>query len=326
MNRRSLFAALGGTVATWALPVRGQQRGKLPTIGFLGASSAAVQSKWTAAFVQRLGELGWIEGRTVAIEFRWAEGKEDSGPEVIAEFVRRKVDVIVTHSTSLVGAAMKATSTIPIVFAAVGEPVRTGFVASLARPGGNVTGLSLQQTDVIGKRLQLLREMIPHLRRLAVLGQVNNVLFIEEVADIRRLAGTLGLKVVVPEIRRAEEIAPAMDTLKGSVDAIYLSTSPIINTNCVLINTRALGIGLPTSYGVSEFLEGGGLMSYGPDFADLFRRSGDYVDKILRGVKPADIPVEQPTKWDFVINLTTAKALGLSIPQSLLAQADEVIE
>jgi putative tryptophan/tyrosine transport system substrate-binding protein len=330
MRRRAFILLLGGAAAAplllWPLAARAQQPRKLPTIGFLGSGTAAAQSQWIATFVQRLRELGWIEGRTVAIEYRWAEGRNERFAEIAAEFVRRKVDVIFTLSTPTVVAAKQATSVIPIVFAAAGDPVGTGLVASLARPGGNVTGLSLQAPDLVGKRLELLREVVPGLRRLAVLANISNPINLVDRDEVRTTAGTLGLEIVALEIRRTEDIVPAFEGLKGRADALYVNADPLIITNLTLINTLALGARLPSVHGFREYAEAGGLMSYGPNLPDLFRRAADYVDKILRGAKPADIPVEQPTKFDLVINLTTAKALGLTIPESFLVRADEVIE
>jgi putative ABC transport system substrate-binding protein len=324
--RRREFITLLGAAAAWPLAARAQQRGRLPTIGFLGSGTAAAQSQWIAAFVQRLRELGWIEGRTIAIEYRWAEGRNERFDEIAAEFVRRKVDVILTLSTPTVVAAKQATSVIPVVFAAAGDPVGTGLVASLARPGGNVTGLSLQAPDLVGKRLELLREVVPSLRRLAILANISNPINVLERDEVRTTARTLGFEIVTLEIRRAEDIVPTFEALKSRADALYVNADPLIITNLTLINTLALGARLPTIHGFREYVEAGGLMSYGPNFPDLFRRSADYVDKILRGAKPADIPVEQPTKFDLVINLTTAKALGIMIPESFLLRADEVIE
>jgi putative ABC transport system substrate-binding protein len=326
MRRREFITLLGGAAAAWPLAARAQQATKLPTIGFLGANTPVTQSQWTAAFVQRLRELGWIEGRTVAIEFRWAEGRSERFAEIAAEFVRLKVDIIVTSGTQAVVAAKQATSVIPIVFATVGNPVGTGLVAALARPGGNVTGLSNQTTDIAGKRLELLRDVIPGLRRLAILANVGNVTAVLEMREVQAAASTLGLQVATLEIRRAEDIAPAFETLKGSAEALYVVIDPLLTTNRVRINTLALGARLPTMHGFREYVEAGGLMSYGPNFPDLFRRAADYVDKILRGAKPGDLPVEQPTRFSLIINLTTAKALGLEIPPTLLARADEVIE
>jgi putative ABC transport system substrate-binding protein len=276
--------------------------------------------------VQRLRELGWIEGRTVAIEYRWMEGRTERAAEFAAEFVRLKVDVIVTHSAVPVLAAKQATSVIPIVIAAAADPVGTGLVAGLARPGGNVTGLSLQATDLAGKRLELLREVVPGLRRMAIMANVGAPAAVVEIGEVQAAARTVGLDVATSEIRRAEDIAPAFEALKGRAEALYVAADPLINSNRLRINILALGARLPTMFPLREIVEAGGLMSYGTNFPDLFRRAADYVDKILRGAKPADLPVEQPTKFDLVVNLTTAKALGLTIPESFLLRADELIE
>jgi putative tryptophan/tyrosine transport system substrate-binding protein len=246
--------------------------------------------------------------------------------EIAAEFVRLKVDVIVTSGTPAVVQAMQATSVIPIVSAVMGDPVSTGLIASLARPGGNITGLSVLAPDLGGKRLEFLREVVPGLRRLAFLGNVSNPIVVQEMDEVKEAAHTLGLDVVTLEIRRPEDIMPAFETLKSRAQALYVSGDPLVLTNRARINTLALVARLPAIYGQREYVEPGGLMSYGPNFPELFRRVGDYVDKILRGTKPADIPVEQPTKFDLIINLTTAKALGLEVPPTLLARADEVIE
>ena len=208
-------------------------------------------------------------------------------------------------------AAKQATAVIPIVFAAASDPVGTGLVASLARPGGNVTGLSNQISDTGGKKLELLREVVPGLRRLAIMANVGNPASVLDMGEAQATARTLGLEVTTSEIRRAEDISPAFDALKGRADALYVCVDPLVNTHRIRINTLALAARLPTMHGLREYVEAGGLMSYGPNLPDLFRRAADYVDKILRGAKPADIPVEQPTKFDLVINLTTAKALGL---------------
>jgi putative ABC transport system substrate-binding protein len=276
--------------------------------------------------VQRLRELGWIDGRTVAIEVRWAEGRVERAAEIAAEFVRLKVDVIVTSGTPQVAAAKQATAVIPIVFAVAGDPVGTGLVASLARPGGNVTGLSVLATDLAGKRVELLREVVPGLRRLAIMGNAGNPVIVLEMGEFQEAATTLGLEAAMLEIRRAEDIAPAFEALKGRAEALYVCQDLLTITNRVRINTLALGARLPAMLASRELVEAGGLMSYGPNFPDLFRRAGDYVDKILRGAKPADLPIELPTKFDLVVNLTTAKALGLTMPPTLIARADEVIE
>jgi putative tryptophan/tyrosine transport system substrate-binding protein len=326
MTRRAFISLIGGAAAAWPLAARAQQAGKLATIGCLVPGTPSSHGQWFAVFVQRLRELGWIEGRTVAVEYRWAEGRSERFAEIAAEFVQRKVDVIVTASTGGVQAAKQATSVIPIVFAAAGDPVGIGLVASLARPGGNVTGLSLQQIETVGKRLELLREVVPGLGRLAVLANVGNPTVVLDMGEVQATARTLGLEVITLEIRRGEDVAPAFEALKGRAEALYVVIDPLVGTHRIRINTLVLAARLPTMYTQREAVEAGGLMSYGPNFVDLFRRAADYVDKILRGAKPGDIPVEQPTKFDLVINLTTAKALGLDIPPTLLARADEVIE
>ena len=327
VKRREFITLLGGAAASWPLVARAQQPGKLPTIGYLGGGTPLTESQRVAAFVQRLRELGWTEGRTVAIEYRWAEGRNERAAEIAAEFVRLKVDVIVTYATPPTLAAKQATSAIPIVFAVAGDPVGTGLVANLARPGGNVTGLSVLATDLAGKRIELLREVIPGLRRLAILGNVGNPQVVLEIGEVRVAARTLGLEVAVFEIRRTEDIAPAFEALiKDRSEALYVVGDPLLATNRIRLNTLALGARLPTSYSSREFVEVGGLMSYGPNLPDLFRRAAEYADKILRGAKPADLPVEQPSKFDLVINLVAAKALGLTVPPTLLARADEVIE
>ena len=326
MRRREFITLIGGAMAAWPLAARAQQTGKLPTIGFLGASTPLTMSQWVAAFVQRLRELGWIENRTVAIEYRWAEGRDERFAEIAAEFVRLKVDVIVTAGIPAILAAKQATSMIPIVFALAADPLGSGLVASLARPGGNITGLSLQQTDVAGKQLELLREVVPGLQRLAIWANAGNPANVVEMAEVAATARTLGLEVATPEIRRAEDIAPAFEGLKDRAEALYVCADALVTTNRTRINILAVGARLPTMHGTRDTVEAGGLMSYGPNFPASFRRVADYVDKILRGAKPADLPVEQPTKFDLVINLTTAKALGLKIPESFLLRADELIE
>jgi putative ABC transport system substrate-binding protein len=276
IGRRELLAALGGAAA-WPLAARAQQPGKLPTIGYLGTTTASAWGPWTAAFVQRLDELGWTEGRTIATEYRWADGRSERFAEIATEFVLLKVDVIVTGGNAAV-ASKQATSVIPIVFV-LGDPVGIGLIANLARPGGNITGLTNQQPDLAGKRLEILRDLVPSLRRLAIMANVD-----------------------------------------------YVVNDALVVTNRVRINTWAAAARLPTMHGTRAVVEAGGLISYGPNFPHLFRRTADYVDKILRGTKPGDIPVERPTKFDLVINNTTARAIGLKIPESFLLRADEVIE
>ena len=325
MRRRQFLGVLSGAAA-WPLAASAQDARKLPTIGLLSGATSSVEGQRIAAFVQRLRELGWIEGRTVAIEYRWAEGSSKRFADIAAEFVRLKVDVILATGTAPALAAKQATGDIPVVFALAGDPVGTGLVASLARPGGNVTGQSNQAIDVADKKVELLREVVPGLRRLAILANVGYPGGALEISEIHEAARKLGLDVVTSEIRRAEDIAPVIEALKGSAEAIYIVGDPLVNTNRVRINTLALAARLPTIYVQREPVEAGGLMSYGPNFPDLFRRAAEFVDKILRGAKPADLPVEQPTKFELVINLKTAKALGITVPLALLTRADEVIE
>ena len=326
MRRRNFIALLGGAAATWPLAARAQQAGRLPTIGYLGSGALATDSQRMAAFVQRLRELGWIEGRTVVIDYRWAEGRSERVADIAAEFVQDKVDLIFATGTEAALAAKKATALIPIVFPVAGDPLGSGMVASLARPGGNVTGLSNLAADLAAKRLEILRDVFPGLNRLAIMANVSSPGSVLEMDEFQEAARALRLEVVPLEIRRTEDIAPALESLKGRVEALYVVGDPLANLNRVRINTFALVARLPTIYVQREYVEAGGLMSYGPNYAALFRRAADYVDKILRGAKPADLPVEQPTQFDLVINLVTARALGLTVPPTLLARADEVIE
>jgi len=326
MKRREFITLLGGAAAGWPVAARAQQAGKLSIIGLLGSATLLAESQRVAVFVQRLRELGWIENRNVAIEYRWAEGRGERFVEIATEFVQLKVDIIVATSLPATIAAKQVTSVIPIVFTSSNDPVGLGLVGSLARPGGNVTGLSNQLGDTASKRLELLREVAPALRRLAILANVGSPGPVLDMREAQATVRMLGLEAVTLEIRRAEDIVPAFEAAKGRADALYVAADPLANSNRVPINTLALAARLPTMYGVRDYVEAGGLMSYGPNIADLYRRGADYVDKILRGAKPADIPVEQPTKFDLVLNLTTARALGLTIPESFLARADEVIE
>jgi putative ABC transport system substrate-binding protein len=253
MRRRDFITLLGGGVATWPLAAHAQQPAKLPTIGFLVSGTPSSHGQWVAAFVRRLHEFGWIEGRTVAIEYRWAEGRTERAAEIAAEFVGRKVDVIVTSATASVVAAKQATAVIPIVFAAAGDPVGTGLVASLARPGGNVTGLSIQQTDLAAKRLELLREVVPGLRRLAILANVGSPSVVLDMREVEAAARTLGLdEVMASEIRRGEDIVPAFEALNGRGDALYVCIDPLVGTHRIRINTLALAARLPTMHGFAS--------------------------------------------------------------------------
>jgi putative ABC transport system substrate-binding protein len=324
MNRRTVISLLGGAAA-WPLAAQAQQPVRLPIIGLLGAGTAVGQSQWTAALVQRLRELGWNEGRTIAIQYRWADGRRERYDEIAAEFVQLRVDVIVTQGAAAV-AARRATSAIPIVFALAGDPVGAGLVASLARPGGNVTGLSLQQADLAGKRLALLREMLPGLRRLAVMANPENLQTALEMREVHAAAEALQLELSILEIRSAQDITRAFANLASRAEALYVVADPIVLSNRMQINILAAGERLPTMHGSREQVEAGGLISYGAGYSDLWRRAGDYIDKILRGVRPADIPIEQPTKFELVVNLAAAVALRIDLPPTLLARADEAIE
>ena len=323
MNRRT-FVTLIGSTALASPGARAQH--KLPTIGFLGSGTPASLRPWVTAFVSRLHELGWIENRTVTIEYRWGEGRIDRYAEFAAEFARLKVDVILAAGTEVALAAKQATSAIPIVFPTAGDPVGTGLVASLARPGGNVTGLSNLSSGLGTKRFALLREAFPRLKRLAVLVNTRYTAGAADMAEIEAAARTVDVAIIPLAIERPEDIAPAFERLKAGAEALLVLGDPFVHTHRQRIITFALAARLPTMFSQREYVEVAGLMSYGPNFAELNRRAADYVDKILRGAKPGDLPVEQPTKFDLIINLTTAKALGLTIPEAFLLRADEVIE
>ena len=324
MKRRDFITLLGGAAAAWPIAARAQQSVRRPTLGLLIPGSPAIYSQRVAALVQRLRELGWVDGSTIAIEYRWAATQKFD--DIAAEFVRAKVDVIFTSGTPPTVAAKKATSQIPIVFAPAGDPLASGLVASLARPGGNITGLSNQTADIAGKRVELLRELAGQVRRLAIMVKSNNASAASEMREVKAAAGTLGIEVLPLEIGRAEDIGPAFETIKGRADALYVVIDSLVTTHLNRINTLALGARLPTMHGARELVVAGGLMSYAASYEDLFQRGAEYIDKILRGTKPADLPVEQPTKFDLIVNLTTAKVLGLTIPEAILLRADEVIE
>ena len=324
MKRRDFITLLGGAAAAWPIAARAQQSVRRPTLGLLIPGSPAIYSQRVGALVQRLRELGWVDGSTIAIEYRWAATQKFD--DIAAEFVRAKVDVIFTSGTPPTVAAKKATSQIPIVFAPAGDPLASGLVASLARPGGNITGLSNQTADIAGKRVELLRELAGQVRRLAIMVKSNNASAASEMREVKAAAGTLGIEVLPLEIGRAEDIGPAFETIKGRADALYVVIDSLVTTHLNRINTLALGARLPTMHGARELVVAGGLMSYAASYEDLCQRGAEYIDKILRGTKPADLPVEQPTKFDLIVNLTTAKVLGLTIPEAILLRADEVIE
>jgi len=324
VGRRKFLAVLG-LAASWPFTAHAQHA-KLPTVGLLGGATASAQAQWTSAFVQRLRELGWIEGQTIAIDYRWVEGQYQRSPAIIAEFVRLKVDVIVTHATPNVIAAKQGTSTIPIVFPSAGDPVGNGLVTSLSRPGANVTGLSVQSSDLVHKLVDLLHELLPELRRLAILYHVGNPIAALQTDAAKAAAGRFGLDLAIVEIRNAEDITPAIQALEGRVDALIVPSEPLYNTHRSRINSLALKAQLPTIYFDRVYAEAGGLMSYGPNWPSIWRRAAELVDKVLRGSKPADIPVEQPMKFELVINAKTAKALALTLPRILFVRADDLIE
>jgi putative tryptophan/tyrosine transport system substrate-binding protein len=326
VRRREFITLLGGAVAGWPFSTRAQQSAKLPIVAYLSPTAPSHEGQWIAAFVRRLHEFGWIEGRTFEIEYRWVDGHAERLSAFADELVRLKVSVIVTGATPPTMAAKRATSVIPIVFVGSGDPVGAGLVASLARPGGNVTGLSNQGPDAASKRVELLREVVPSIRRLAILSDGSNPVVMHEADQAQAAARALGLEVVPLDVRRVDDLAPAFAALDSHADALYVPGAPLFSSNANAISTLALKARLPDVHSIREEVVAGGLLSYGPSFADLFRRAAELVDKILRGTRPAEIPVEQPTKFDLVINLKTAKARGLTVPHNLLVLADEVIE
>jgi putative ABC transport system substrate-binding protein len=328
MRRRAFIAALAGAAAMPFATRAQQQAAKVPQIGFLGVTSASDRPSLLDAFRQGLRELGWIEGQNIVIDYRFAEGRLDRLPELAAELVRLKVDVIVSLGTQGVTAASNASGTIPIVMIGVRDPVGIGLIASLARPGGNVTGVSGSAgLEIVAKQLELLKETVPKANRVAVLSNPANAYHQLAIRDMNVAARSLGVQLQILEARGPVEFDGAFAAMSKQRAGALLVVSDVIfnNHQTRLVDLAARGR-LPASFGVRESVEAGGLMSYGTSFLDLHRRSAAYVDKILKGAKPADLPVEQPTKFELVINLRTAKALGLTIPATLLSRADEVIE
>jgi putative ABC transport system substrate-binding protein len=325
MRRREFISLVAGVTA-WPLEARAQRAGKPPIIGAIFPGTSDKYPRIAKILVQRLGELGWVVGRDVAVEYRYAEGSLDRTAEAAAEFARMKVDVILLSGDSEALAAQRATATIPIVAIAVGDPVGNGVVESLAHPGGNVTGVSLALSETAGKRLELLREVVPGLKRVAIFGNSGNPLVASERNAAIAAAHALGFDTIISGVQTVEDIAPTIESLKGNADALYVCEDPFTVAKRAMINAAALAARLPTMRLFGFITEEGGLISYGPDIFDLWRRAIELTDKILRGTKPADIPVEQPTKFDLVVNLKTAKTLGLTIPETFLTRADEVIE
>jgi putative ABC transport system substrate-binding protein len=328
MDRRAFIV---GGVAALAAPfaAEGQQAASLPRIGFLSTASLSdpFVARFLLAFRQGLRDLGYVEGQNIAIEFRWAEGQYDRLPGLAAELVRLKVNVIVAGSPPAIQAAKQATETIPIVMGAVADPVAAAFVASLPRPGGNITGLSLMHSDLVGKQLELLKEVVPKVSRVALLGNPANPNYASLVRHGQDAARALDIRLQPLEARNSSEIdsAFAAITTERAGAVIVLADGVLVN-NRTRIADHAVRRRLPTVFGLSEFAEAGGLLTYGPSLANAFRQAATYVDKILKGAKPADLPIGQPTTFELVINLKTAKALGLTIPPSLLLRADQVIE
>lgn len=324
MNRRAIIAALAGTLA-WPPLARAQPTSKRPIVGFLGAATEEGWKPWIAAFIQRMNELGWVDGRTLTIEYRWAEGRSTRYAEIAAELVELRVDAIVTAGAA-VAALRQATSTIPIVFAVANDPIGGGLVASLSRPGGNVTGLSVQSSELGSKRLELLRELLPGLQRLAIMANPGYRAAAVEMEEMQSLARTLGIEGTPLEIRGAEDLAPAIEKAKDRADAIYVCADSFADANGRHIIDLARSARIPTMHHERYYVDRGALISYGPNHKNMFRRAAEYVDKILHGTKPSDIPVEQATRFELVINTATAKILGLKIPEALLVRADDLIE
>jgi putative tryptophan/tyrosine transport system substrate-binding protein len=325
VKRRAFIAALGGAAA-WPLVARAQQSRKLHQIGVLLPGTPASFALRTNAFVEGLHALGYVEGQTITIEWRWGQDKVDELPHLAAELVSRKMDVLVTAGTSAAKALKSATGTIPIVMAIIGDPVAVGLVDSLAAPGGNATGLSIISSDLSGKRLELLKEVVPALSLVAVLLNTTNPTSKFELRETETAAQVLGMRIQPIEISPERNLEEGFATTMTSPQSLIVLTDPIFFSQRSKIVELASRSRLPAMYFFREFVTAGGLMSYGPSDTDLYRRAATYVDKILRGAKPSELPVEQPTKFDLAINLKAAKALGLDIPPTLLARADEVIE
>jgi putative tryptophan/tyrosine transport system substrate-binding protein len=326
-RRREVLCLLSGGVAAWPLAVRAQQPTKIRRVGFLGNSTAALEANLVDPFRDALRGLGYVEGQNVLIDYRWADGSYEHFPALIADLIAREVDVIVTAGTPAALAVAKATTSIPCVMVAVGDPVGTGLIASLGHPGGNLTGLSSLAPQLEGKRLALLREIVPNLSHLAFLWNPANLLHVAAEKELKAAAEVLQIKVQVLAVRTSEDIDAALASMvRERPGALLVLTDRVFLHNRVRLMEFAAEHSLPGVYAYRELVEAGGLMSYGPNYADMHRRAAAYVDKILKGAKAADLPVEQPTAFELVINLKTAKTLGLSVPPHLLARADEVIE
>ncbi len=331
MKRREFITLLGGAVAassvSWPLPLSAQQPGIVRRVGMLETTSREGNAANLAAFHKGLRELGYVEGQNLIIEYRSADGRAERFPDLANELVRLKVDVIVTRGTPAALAAKKATQTIPVVMAANGDPLGSGLIASLARPGGNLTGLSALVLDLYPKRVELLRDMVAPLTRIAVLFNMGNPITLLEWEEITGAARSLNIQADLHDVRTREDLAPAFDNAsRQRADALIVGLDTLMQSNRELVAALAARHRLPAIYASREFAEVGGLLVYGVSYPDLYQRAAAYVDKIMKGAKPGDLPVQQPTKFELVINLQTAKSLGLTVPPTLLALADEVIE
>jgi putative ABC transport system substrate-binding protein len=327
MRRREFITLLGGAAVVWPLPLSAQQPAKVPRIGFLGNSTATLEAHLVGPFRDGLRDLGYEEGRNIVIEYRWAEGRYDRFPALIAELIALKVDVIVTAGTPASLAVKKATSSIPLVMVAVGDPVATGLVASLARPGGNITGVTSIAAEIEGKRLELLREVVPELSHIAVLWNAASPIQVIQEKETRAAAQVLGMKMLSLGVRTREEIEDAFAAIvRERPGALFVLADRLFLHHRTRIMDFAVQHRLPGVHAYRELVEVGGLMSYGPSYADMHQRAAIYVDKILKSEKPADLPVERPVKFVLVLNLKAAKALGLTVPASVILRADEVIE
>jgi putative tryptophan/tyrosine transport system substrate-binding protein len=317
---------LGGAAVAWPLATRAQQAGKVYRVGFLW-DTPAVWPHALDGFRRKLRDLGWIEGQNITVEYRWAEGRFDRLPDLAAELVRLKVDVIVAPTSIYAEAAKRATSTIPIVFASHADPIGSGHVASLARPGGNITGFTVMMSETTAKSLELFKEVVPGLSRVAVIWDPATPSHRPGLRAVEVMAQGLGLRLQTVAVRNATEFDGAFSVIvQEHAGGVVVLSTPLFMGGAGRLAELAITHKLPTMFGPREHVEAGGLLSYSPDRADLYRRAASYVDKILNGAKPAELPVQQPTKFEFVINLKTARALGLEVPPTLLARADEVIE
>jgi putative ABC transport system substrate-binding protein len=325
MQRREFIKLIGGAAAAWPLAARAQPAGKMYRIGVLETTPADLNAANLDALRQGMRALGYIEGQNLVFEYRSANGRGERFPELAMDLLRLKVDVIVTRGTPAVLAAKNATMTVPVVMAAMGEPLMV--VSSLAHPGGNITGLSGYSTDLEAKRFEVLKEMVPSAARIAGLYNMGNAVVPPQWSELQRAAQTLGVQSQLLDVRKSEDIAPAFDAAsRERADGLLVGVDALTQTNRKLIAELALTHRIPTIYVSKEFVEAGGLIAYGPSYPNLYRRAASYIDKVLKGEKPGDLPIEQPTKFELVINLKTAKALGLTVPPTLLARADEVIE